>query len=208
MFFKKKRILEQKKIEDQMIEVAKEFLSGKIHFEELINIFLGNDKILVYFNEHIKNNWNMRFYNKEELCDLENTYWIRHDLYNKMHSFLYIIGIEFDEYVPEYAIYRKIDKLCPEWFQQDIKFLQKQFENLEELISEKQLEKALRTICKSENGEMPQWLQGAEWPIVNGKPATFIKQSMLPDEMDFDDFEIEYYFIDDDNNEIVVKQNT
>ena len=32
--------------------------------------------------------------------------------------------------------------------------------------------------------------------------------SMLPDEMDFDDFEIEYYFIDDDNNEIVVKQNT
>ena len=54
MFFKKKRILEQKKIEDQMIEVAKEFLSGKIHFEELINIFLGNDKILVYFNEHIK----------------------------------------------------------------------------------------------------------------------------------------------------------
>ena len=58
----------------------------------------------------------MRFYNKEELCDLENTYWIRHDLYNKMHLFLYIIGIEFDEYVPEYAIYRKIDKLCPEWF--------------------------------------------------------------------------------------------
>ena len=31
---------------------------------------------------------------------------------------------------------------------------------------------------------------------------------MLPDEMDWDDFEIEYYFIDDDNNEIVVKQNT
>lgn len=208
VFFKKKRVLEHKKIQEQMIEIAKEYLSGKINFEEFKKIFLENDQILFYFSDFSMKNSRRKFYSKAELFRLDNTYWVRHDLYNQMYSFLYIIGIEFDEYVPEYAIYRKIDKLCPEWFQQDIKFLQKQFENLEELISEKQLEKALRTICKSENGEMPQWLQGAEWPIVNDKPAIFVKQSMLPDEMDFDDFEIEYYFIDDDNNEIVVKQNT
>ena len=54
---------------------------------------------------------------------------------------------------------------------------------------------------------MPQWLQGAEWPIVNGKPAIFVKQNKLLDEMDFDDFEIEYYFIDDDNNKTKIKNS-
>ena len=206
MFFKEKKIQEQMKNQEQMIEIAKNFLSGKINFEELIDVFLRNNKILTYFSNYTYKNRNRNFYTKEQLEKLDNTYWVRHDLYNQMYSFLYVIGIEFDEYVPEYAIYRKIDKVCPEWFQADIFFLQKKFNNLIELIESNQLEEELKKLCKCQDGNIPNWLQGAKWPIINGEPAVFVKQSMLPEDMKWDDNIIKYYFVDKDGKEIIIKQ--
>ena len=63
-------------------------------------------------------------------------------------------------------------------------------------------------MCKCENRIFPIWLQGPMWPIIDGKPAKFIGQSKLPDELECNDFEICYSFRDLKGNEIIVRQST
>ena len=46
------------------------------------------------------------------------------------------------------------------------------------------------------------------WPIIDGKPAKFIGQSKLPDELECNDFEICYFFRDLKGKEIIVRQST
>ena len=46
----------------------------------------------------------------------------------------------------------------------------------------------------------PRWIQGAEWPIVNGKPLVFSHQERIKG----DDYHVLYYFYDPDTNEQTV----
>ena len=55
---------------------------------------------------------------------INNTYWQRHDFYNIMYSYLFVQGIKVDKYATEYNNFKKLEKVCPEWFQNDIIFLE------------------------------------------------------------------------------------
>ena len=46
----------------------------------------------------------------------------------------------------------------------------------------------------------PRWIQGAEWPIVNGKPLVFSHQERIKG----DDWHVLYYFYDPDTKEQTV----
>ena len=139
---------------------------------------------------------------------INNTYWQRHDFYNIMYSYLFVQGIKVDKYATEYNNFKKLEKVCPEWFQNDIIFLQNTFKDLDEIIQSNKLEERLIQLCKCENHIFPVWLQGPMWPIIDGKPAKFIGQSKLPDELECNDFEICYFFRDLKGKEIIVRQST
>lgn len=198
----------KRKYQDQAIDIAKKYLTGIIDFEEFVNILIKNEKLLKYFISFIKQNSGRNFPSKEELMIINNTYWQRHDFYNIMYSYLFVQDIKVDKYATEYNNFKKLEKVCPEWFQNDIIFLQNTFKDLDEIIQSNKLEERLIQLCKCENHIFPVWLQGPMWPIIDGKPAKFIGQSKLPDELEWNDIEICYYFKDFNGKEITIKQST
>jgi hypothetical protein len=59
--------------------------------------------------------------------------------------------------------------------------------------------------------ERPQWIQGSEWPIIDGKPMIFAHQVDLPVKNDivadlFHDDTTLYIFIDSQNPMVIVTQ--
>lgn len=201
-------IMFKKKYKAQTIIIAQEYLMGIIDFEQLVDILIKNDNLLKCFISCIRQKIGRMFPSKEKLMIINNTYWQRHDFYNIMYSYLFVLGIKVDEYAPEYYRFKQLEKVCPKWFQADIIFLENKFKNLYEIIKTNQLEAKLTQICKCENNKFPIWLQGPMWPIIDNEPAIFVRQSKLPNEMEWDDIEICYYFKDLKGNEIVVKEYT
>ena len=128
-----------KKNETAIIDIAKKYLSGTYTFEEFVNILSSNKKAFNYLRKYSKNKLFFILPDLEKFRNIENTYWIRHNYYNLMYSYLYFLKINVDSFCEEYAIYRKLDKVLPEWFQLDVFLLYEMFPKLDELIEENKL---------------------------------------------------------------------
>lgn len=190
-----------KKNETAIIDIAKKYLSGTYTFEEFVNILSSNKKAFNYLRKYSKNKLFFILPDLEKFRNIENTYWIRHNYYNLMYSYLYFLKINVDSFCEEYAIYRKLDKVLPEWFQLDVFLLYEMFPKLDELIEENKLVFELEKICKTQDGVFPIWLQNPEWPVIDNTPLKFIGQTIDPNSYDYDGQEIEYYFLDETTNE-------
>lgn len=116
-----------------------------------------------------------------------------------------------DEYSIEYNAYSKYKEdygflidIQPSWaFTNDDSILQTMIEAIPKELSQTQRIKIgkekVRALFKYDK-TYPRWVQGAEWPIVNGKPLVFSHQEKAKD----GDIRTYYYFYDEDTKEQTV----
>ncbi len=108
----------------------------------------------------------------------------------------------FDKYVEDYKMLLDIQ---PSWL--DISDDQGIFDNIlkeipKDLSKSKQIgwgKAKVKELFKYDK-TYPRWVQGGEWPIVNGKPLVFSHQKKLGK----DDERVHYFFYDPDTKEEVI----
>ena len=193
-----------KKYKLATIDIAKKYLSGSYDFNEFIMKLTETKKMYNYIKKYAEIKLYCSFPDIDVFKNVENTYWNRHYYYNLMYSYLFTLKIEVESYCEEYGIYRNLDKILPEWFQLDVFQLYDIFPNLDELVSENTLTFELKKICKCKNDVFPIWLQSPEWPVNEGTPLTFIKQTANPNSSDYFGQEISYYFLNEKTNEQII----
>jgi len=196
--------MHSKKVKLATIDIAKKYLSGIYTFEEFVAKFINDKKVYNYAKKYAEKKLYYRFPEIEVFKNIENTYWTRHHYYNLMYSYLFTLNIQVDSYCDEFSIYRKLDNILPEWFQLDLVLLYEMFPNLDELIEGNKLTSELKNLCKCQEGVFPIWLQSPEWPVHDKVPLTFIKQTWNPNNHDYEGQEIEYYFLDENNNKQII----
>lgn len=215
-FFKRKKKVEKEEVKSEEV----------IKCEEIMTRFAEGHMTVYEFWEEFNNNKDLQnvIYNDEKLpkkgqpflykdLDLSKLY-IRDEIFRVVKCYFMRRNIELNFYSYDREEISRILDITMEyvdcydqWFVDNIYNKCPVEYNLDEKM--KFIETKMKEYYKCKD-KTPQWLQSPAWPIVNNKPAVFVKQSVSLEEFDDDweIFEIKYYFVDENNNEIIVEQYT
>lgn len=185
----------------ELVEHLIKLLNGDISPNDLMDYFEKNPKSLICFNKYARKKLYSTFDDVNEIKSKLFKKNIRVYVYQLVQGFLYTNKIRYTVGAEEYVLYNQMCNQCPEWFQKDFDLLDSLFTNLKELIKNNELNEKITSICKTTNGIYPEWLQNAEWPVINGIAYTFDSQTILPEDMDYDVDSITYSFINPVTNE-------
>lgn len=127
---------------------------------------------------------------------------MRVTIYHMCKLYLQVNKIECSPKNDDEIKYNKLSTICPSWLQFDEELLSDVIQN-----APKNLNKSNRIKwCKAKIRDMfkvdkyyPKWLQNPEWPIVDGTPLVFRKQSHSVNDVYTD--RIKYYFYHPETNE-------
>ena len=180
-----------------------DLLSGKIDGNQFCLFFDEHPKHLVWFNNFASNHL------YSDLCkidivkkEIEHNANVKIFLYQLAEQYLLCVKREYKVLAEDYLLYIELEKQCPEWVQTDLMMLKKLYPNLNELIKSNSIKnQILRDFRYSK--DKPDWLQGPEWPVIDGVVCIFNKQSSSVDNLPYDECSIEYSFINPKTNETI-----
>lgn len=185
----------------QQIETLIGFIEGKVdgftldaaiattEMQELLQMF-KNEKYPASSN-HL-----YRLQNKLDratLCGLVNSEGIIEDFLKKL-------GVSFKPVMPYRKLYSLILKSLPEYLDPPLEYLMGKVIPKDEKLSEAKIVKIIKEKLAEQfkyAGKPPKWIQSAEWPIVDGKPLTFIGQIAINAPELFHDNGAVYVFYDE-----------
>ena len=190
------------------------YVTGKLSTKEFWEMYKRNESlrnVLVYDkkkNKIIKDNLghgNYFFYRPEAFEVMKREELLqkididrlddRCHLFTAVNDFLVErrIRIKPSDYNDDMKEYNFLQEMLPEWVEVDkVEFLQNIYATAPEGTKEEKLEWCKREILRQFRYEIdpPEWIQGAEWPIVNGKPLVFRGQEETEEGIE------RYYFYD------------
>lgn len=196
-------------------QIIVDYVEGKLTSEEFHRVLL-NDKIL---QKILKDSYDVKCqylkpYNYNLFDYFMQGYLFQSKNWNKIRI-QYVLQAELIEFLKKnnikYFQYKKYENdydflldIQPAWlnidddsiFQKIIAEIPQDFSKNKRIKLGKERVKALFKYDKT----YPRWIQGAEWPIVNGKPLVFSHQEKAKD----GDIRTYYYFYDEDTKEETV----
>lgn len=195
----------------EVIEKMLDFVEGRITVYEFWDIYKKNDifKQIVKKKEKFLYPGENYYYFEPEKVNLNKLY-SRMSIYWRIKYFLRLNKIKYNPYNPEEERYIFLGKICPHWITlYDCEWLEEVLDvkgkSIKEMGTIKSLKEKFKTLFKYEKYP-PKWIQQAEWPIIDGVPAVFIRQSVDPDSNKWEEEPIDYYFKDSKGKEIIVTQ--
>lgn len=192
-------------------ELCEKFLVGKINFLEFKDKLLCDSNILyslLFSSLKSSECTYFDYINYYCLLNTKDCFDTRIYYYQEIEMYLKRMGIEKNPINKEYAEYKKISKLCPDWFQNDKKIFERMFDNYDEIIKNNSLEKELEKKCICKCDYFPDWIQYPEWPIEGGMPLMFLGQSDRDEDIIEEDIDtVEYYFQNHNGKKVIIKQN-
>ena len=208
MFSKKKNKYtnEQKKF---AIQIMISFVEGRMSVYDFWEKF-NNDNVLY---DIIYNDEKLPIRNKPFLYDNLNLDKIYHrcEIYRVVKVYFMRRNIFLNFYNKDEMIYTELMKIVPEYIDISQWFIDNILDSCPYSIGTVERKNYIINVINLKykyKTYPPKWLQDAEWPIVNNEPLFFIKQDKFPSQIEWDDIDISYYFVDDNGVEIVVKQYT
>lgn len=194
----------------EIINKMLDFVEGRMTVYEFWDMYIKNDD----FRQIVKKKEKYLYpfediYFEPEKINLNKLY-SRISIYWRIKYFLRLNKISFTPYNPEEERYLFLGKICPDWVTiYDSEWLEEVLDvkgkSIKEMGTIKSLKDKVRALFKYEKYP-PKWIQEAEWPIINGIPAVFIRQSSNPNSKNWSEEPIDYYFIDKEGKEIIVTQ--
>lgn len=206
MFKRRKKILNEEEINS--IKIMTNFAEGKISVYEFWHEY-NNNSVL---KDIINNDEKLPIRNKPFLYDNLNINNIIHrcEIFRVVKVYFLRRNMELNFYNHDSLLYSELLEIIPTYI--DInQYLVDNIKNIQLDVETKEMKAYIKKFVKENYQYMkypPRWLQSPEWPIVDGKPARFIKQNKFPYQMIWYDLEICYYFEDETGNVIIVKQFT
>ncbi len=217
----------------QALNTMKSYVEGKISTIDFWNIYKNNDimqYIIIHdkkrkkgvhiFDETTKTiiydktkpyDYNY-YFRPESIIDVVDVSIFEHriEVYNIIKNFFLRRKRRYHYYNEEDELYNMLQNILPEWLDMSndsiSSFILEVWKSMPVEMNEiEKIEACKNIILDSFKCETypPSWLQNCEWPIYNGKPLAFIKQT--------DDIEegcTLYFFINKENNEEkIIKQN-
>lgn len=195
----------------EVINKMLDFVEGRITVYEFWDMYIKDDN----FKQIVKKKEKYFFpFEKELFFEPEkinlNTIDSRMSVYGKIQFFLRLSKISFNPYNPEEERYLFLGKICPDWVTiYDSEWLEEVLDikgkSIKEMGTIKSLQDKVRALFRYEKYP-PKWIQESEWPIIDGIPTVFIRQSSNPDSKYWEEEPIDYYFKDREGKEIIVTQ--
>lgn len=194
----------------EVINKMLDFVEGRMTVYEFWKLYMENsdfmqvvkrkEKYLIPFED---------YYFEPKSINLNKLY-SRVEIYWRITYFLKLNKISFNPVNLEEERLLFLKKICPDWVTiSDYEWLEELLEIKDKSIKEmgtiKSLKERVETFFKYEN-RPPIWIQEAEWPIIDGSPAIFIKQSVNPNSLKWEEDPIDYFFKDREGKEIKVTQ--
>lgn len=195
------------------------FVTGELSSREFWEMYKQDESlrnVLVYDkrkNKVMKSKWgdgNYLFYRPEAMEPLKREELIskinidllqdRCYLFTAVKHFLEERGIRIkpSDYNEDMKESLFLEEMLPEWVEvYDIGFLQNIFASAPAGTKQEKLEWCKQEVLRLFRYETkpPEWWQGADWPIVNGKPLVFRRQEEAEEGFE------RYYFYDPDSGE-------
>lgn len=195
----------------EVINKMLDFVEGRMTVYEFWDMYIKNCdfKKVVKKKEKYFDSFEEKLFFEPEKINLNNLD-SRIQIFWKIQFFLGINKIKYNPYNPEEERYLFLGKICPHWVTiYDSEWLEEVLDvkgkSIKEMGSIKSLKEKVKSLFKYEKYP-PKWIQEAEWPIIDGVPAVFIRQSIDPDSKKWEEEPIDYYFKDSKGKEIIVNQ--
>ena len=194
----------------EVINKMLDFVEGRMTVYEFWNLYMENRDFMQVVKRKEKYLYPFEdYYFKPKSINLNKLY-SRVEIYWRITYFLKLNKISFNPVNLEEERLLFLKKICPDWVTiSDYEWLEELLEIKDKPIKEmetiKSLKERVETLFKYEN-RPPIWIQEAEWPIIDGSPAIFIKQSVNPNSLKWEEEPIDYFFKDREGKEIKVTQ--
>lgn len=195
----------------EVINKMIDFVEGRMTVYEFWDMYIKNSdfiKVVKKKEKYFLPSHRKLFFEPEKinLNNLDS----RMSVYGKIKFFLRLNKISFTPYNPEEERYLFLGKICPHWVTiYDSEWLEEVLDvkgkSIKEMGTFKSLKEKVKSLFKYEKYP-PKWIQEAEWPIIDGVPAVFFRQSSNPNSKNWSEEPIDYYFKDSKGKEIVVTQ--
>lgn len=186
--------------------IVKDYVEGNITLKEFWGIYKNDMSIrkCIYREKDKLSSYYSYFdCEKDQLdnIDLDNI-GIRVSIFRMCKLYLQIKNIDFSPKNNDEVKYKVLSIICPSWLQFDEEFLTGIIQNVPENLNKtNKIE-----WCKDKITDMfkvekkyPKWLQNPEWPILDGTPLVFKRQSHEIDNKNTES--IKYYFYHPETNE-------
>lgn len=186
--------------------IIKEFVEGNVTLDQFWETYINDTSIRKYISKNgdiLAPYYSFFDVDAEALRRIRlNNIGIRVSIYHMCKLYLQVNKIECFPKNDDETKYNKLSSICPSWLQFDEELLSGVIKN-----APKNLNKSNRIKwCKAEISNMfkvdkyyPEWLQNPEWPIVDGTPLVFRKQSHSVNDIYTD--RIKYYFYHPETDE-------
>lgn len=195
----------------EVFQTMLDFVEGRITVYEFWDMFNEKEEYSYYLMKRKKYFWSHqreKFIHPQKI-DLNKLH-ERVELYWLIKRYLELFHIKFNAKNEDEERMEFLEKLCPvwfdisdsEWFEETLGIKNKP---INEMGSIKSLREKVRSLFKYQK-RPPIWVQGAYWPIIDGIPAEFIRQSSNPGSKDWLEEPVDYYFKDHNGKEIIINQ--
>lgn len=207
----KEVIIKRKKHKENIIFLLS-FAQSKIDFNDFWNVYKNNESLhQILINDKKRRNYERKMLLRPETFHLilnVDSYKDKYELYRCVRNYFTRRKYVIDFTNKEALFYEELLKTQPKWLDLDEKFLIDNYQKFLSINSKnKRIQAAKENILNMFLYDLtpPEWLQNPEWPIANGIPLVFKKQSH--DINDYTTNSIKYIFYNPSNNEeIIVEQ--
>lgn len=208
MFSKRRK--ESASIEEaNAIDIMKSFAEGKISVYQFWEEYNQNITLFKLINEDEKLPVKNKAFLYQEL-NLDELYH-RCEIFRVVKVYFLRRNIELNFYNEDSNLYSDLLGVIPKYIDIDKVLVDTIINGCPYEIGTKERKKYIKKYIKDNyyyENYPPRWLQGPEWPIIDGKPAKFLYQNKFPNHLKWDDEVIIYHFSDYNGNEVIVEQST
>ena len=209
MFKKICKIITQKKEKKERKKNALNYMinycEGNLSHRDFYQLFLSNESIQELIINDKKASKNVKIFNKRVMFSLNlSKIYDRMELFRLTANYFRRRKVELKYYNPDDETYCFVQKICPNYcyFVDNDDFLKRFLNNyMNNELNVSKGKKIVKELFKYEKYP-PRWLQGSEWPIINGVPCTFLYQDGSPNNIHKD--VLHFYFRNEETKEIIV----
>ena len=197
-------LMKNKQMKLKIKELSVNLLAGKIQAIDYLSFFEENDKYLKWYNKYALKHQLDIIENISDLkLKLTKSLNIKMYIFQLARLFLNSMKVDYEIIDEDYSYDIKLQNQCPEWLPWNLDLFTSIYPNLKELLDSNTFCEQVTKDFKCIN-QYPDWLQPPEWPVIDGVICVFEKQSMLVDDMHWEDYMITYTFINPKTNEKVI----